>query len=129
MAGTELNGLSRRERQIMDFLYEHERASVGEVMAGIADPPSYSAVRALLNTLEQKGHVTHIEDGRAYVYQPTLQKDSARKGALQHLLRTFFDGSTEQAVAALLDLRKNRLSPEELDRIDQMVEQAKREGR
>ena len=122
-------GLSRRERQIMDFLYERESASVSEVMSGIADPPSYSAVRALLNTLEQKGHVTHVEDGRAYIYKPTLRKDSARKGALSHLLKTFFDGSTEQAVAALLDLKRDRLSQEELDRVASLVEQAKQEGR
>ena len=121
--------LSRRERQIMDFLYERERASVSEVMEGIADPPSYSAVRALLNTLEQKGHVTHVEEGRAYIYVPTLRKDSARKGALSHLLKTFFDGSTEQAVAALLDLKRDRLSQDELDRVASLVEQARREGR
>jgi BlaI family penicillinase repressor len=122
-------GLSRRERQIMDFLYERERASVSEVMEGIADPPSYSAVRALLNTLEQKGHVTHVEDGRAYIYMPTVRKDSARRGALSHLLKTFFDGSTEQAVAALLDLKRDRLSETELDRVAALVEQARREGR
>ena len=122
-------GLSRRERQIMDFLYERESASVSEVMAGIADPPSYSAVRALLNTLEQKGHVTHVEDGRAYIYKPTLRKDSARKGALSHLLKTFFDGSTEQAVAALLDLKRDRLSEDELNRVASLVEQARKEGR
>ena len=122
-------GLSRRERQIMDFLYERESASVSEVMAGISDPPSYSAVRALLNTLEQKGHVTHVEDGRAYIYKPTLRKDSARKGALSHLLKTFFDGSTEQAVAALLDLKRDRLSQDELDRVASLVDQARREGR
>jgi BlaI family penicillinase repressor len=121
--------LSRRERQIMDFLYERERASVSEVMEGIADPPSYSAVRALLNTLEQKGHVTHVEEGRAYIYVPTLRKDSARKGALTHLLKTFFDGSTEQAVAALLDLKRDRLSQDELERVASLVEQARREGR
>ena len=121
--------LSRRERQIMDFLYERERASVSEVMEGIADPPSYSAVRALLNTLEQKGHVTHVEEGRAYIYVPTLRKDSARKGALSHLLKTFFDGSTEQAVAALLDLKRDRLSQDELERVASLVEQARREGR
>jgi len=121
--------LSRRERQIMDFLYERGRASVAEVMAGIADPPSYSAVRALLRTLEQKGRITHVEEGRAYIYKPSIEKDSARRGALKHLLKTFFDGSTEQAVAALLDLRKNRLSDEELDRVGELVEKARREGR
>lgn len=129
MSSEHLVGLSRRERQIMDFLYERERASVAEVMEGIADAPSYSAVRALLNTLEQKGHVTHKEDGRAYIYMPTVKKDSARKGALSHLVKTFFNGSTEQAVAALLDLKRDRLSDAELDRVARLVEKAKEEGR
>lgn len=129
MASENLPDLSRRERQIMDFLYEHGRASVAEVMDGIADPPSYSAVRAMLRTLEEKGRVSHIEDGRAYIYQPTIRKDAARQGALSHLLKTFFDGSTEQAVAALLDLKGPRLSQAELDRVADLVEQAKKEGR
>ena len=129
MATEELNDLSRRERQIMDLLYERERASVQEVMDGIADPPSYSAVRAMLRTLEEKGRVTHVEDGRAYIYQPTIRKDAARQGALSHLLKTFFDGSTEKAVAALLDLKGTRLSQAELDRVAVLVEHAKKEGR
>ncbi len=121
--------LSRRERQIMDFLYQRERASVTEVMEGIADPPSYSAVRAMLRTLEQKGHIGHVEDGRAYIYHPTIRKDTARKGALSHLLKTFFDGSTEKAVAALLALKGEKMSPAELDRVAAMVAQARKEGR
>lgn len=129
MATDELTELSRRERQIMDFLFERTRASVGEVLEGIADPPSYSAVRAMLRTLEQKGHVVHEEDGRAYIYRPTIRKDTARRGALAHLLKTFFDGSTEKAVAALLDLKGGKLSDAELDRVAGLVEQAKREGR
>lgn len=129
MANENPTDLSRRERQIMDLLYEREKASVQEVMEGIADPPSYSAVRAMLRTLEEKGRVTHVEDGRAYIYQPTIRKDAARQGALSHLLKTFFDGSTEKAVAALLDLKGPRLSQAELDRVADLVEQAKREGR
>lgn len=125
----QIDELSRRERQIMDFLYRRERASVTEVMEGIADPPSYSAVRAMLRTLEQKGHIGHIEDGRAYIYHPTVRKDTARKGALSHLLKTFFDGSTEKAVAALLDLKGGKMSPGELDRVAAMVAQARKEGR
>jgi predicted transcriptional regulator len=124
-----MTGLSRRERQIMDFLYQRGRAAVGEVMEGIADPPSYSAVRAMLRTLEEKGHVTHVEDGRAYIYEPRVRKDAARQGALSHLLKTFFDGSTEKAVAALLDLKGQQLSREELDRVAVLVEHAKSEGR
>ncbi len=129
MTAHELGDLSRRERQIMDFLFERERASVAEVMEGIADPPSYSAVRAMLATLEDKGRVTHVEDGRAYIYQPSMRKETARQGALSHLLKTFFDGSTEKAVAALLDLKGQKLSTSELERVASLVEQARSEGR
>ena len=124
-----MTDLSRRERQIMDFLYERGRASVGDVMEGIADPPSYSAVRAMLRTLEEKEHVTHMEDGRAYIYEPRVRKETAREGALSHLLKTFFDGSAEQAVAALLDMKGRPLSRSELDRVASLVNQAKAEGR
>ena len=124
-----MTDLSRRERQIMDFLYQRGRAGVGEVMAGIPDPPSYSAVRAMLRTLEEKGHVRHVEDGRAYIYEPRIQKEDARQGALSHLLKTFFDGSTEKAVAALLDLKGPQLSRAELDRVGKLVDLAKSEGR
>jgi BlaI family transcriptional regulator, penicillinase repressor len=126
---SEHSKLSRRERQIMDFLYQKERASVAEVLEGIEDPPSYSAVRAMLRTLEEKGRVTHVEDGRAYIYKPTLRKDTARQGALSHLLRTFFDGSTEKAFAALLDFKGRSLTADELDRVALLIEQAKAEGR
>jgi len=125
----ELEGLSRRERQIMDFLFQRGKAAVGEVLEGIPNPPGYSAVRATLRTLEQKGRVVHEEDGRAYVYRPTLRRDAARKTALTHVLRTFFDNSAEQAVAALLELKGPKLSQAELDRVARIVDQAKREGR
>jgi len=124
-----MTDLSRRERQIMDFLYQRGRAGVSEVLAGIPDPPSYSAVRAMMRTLEEKGHVRHIEDGRAYIYEPIVRKDDARQGALSHLLKTFFDGSTEKAVAALLDLKSQHLTKEELDRVSKLVDAAKSEGR
>jgi BlaI family penicillinase repressor len=113
----------------MDFLFRVGRASAADVMAGIPEAPSYSAVRALLRILEDKGHVRHEEEGRAYVYFPTTRKETARKSALQHLLRTFFDGSTEDAVAALLDLKGPKMSGEELARIERLVDEAKREGR
>ena len=113
----------------MDFLFQRGKASVGAVMDGIPDPPGYSAVRATLRTLEQKGRVSHEEDGRAYIYRPTLRRDAARKSALTHVLRTFFDNSAEQAVAALLELKGPRLSEAELDRVSLMVENAKKEGR
>jgi predicted transcriptional regulator len=125
----ELTGLSRRERQIMDFLFQRGKASVGEVMDGIPDPPGYSAVRATLRTLEQKGRVSHEEDGRAYVYRPTLRRDAARKSAMTHVVKTFFDNSAEQALAALLELRGPRLSGAELERVSRLVENAKKEGR
>ncbi len=121
--------LSRRERQIMDFLYARGRASAAEVLEGIPDPPSYSAVRALLRVLEEKGHVVHEEEGRAYVYKPKVPREQARRSALTHMVRTFFGGSTEQAFAALLDLNGGKLSDEALDRLAERVEQAKREGR
>ena len=124
-----MTDLSRRERQIMDFLYQRGRSGVGEVMAGIPDPPSYSAVRAMLRTLEEKGHIRHVEDGRAYIYEPIVQKDAARQGALSHLLKTFFDGSTEKAVAALLDLKSAQLTRDELERVSMLVDAAKNEGR
>ncbi|HMF87629.1 MAG TPA: BlaI/MecI/CopY family transcriptional regulator [Gemmatimonadaceae bacterium] len=125
----ELAGLSRRERQIMDLLFQRGKASVGEVMDGIPDPPGYSAVRATLRTLEQKGRVSHEEDGRAYIYRPTLRRDAARKSALTHVLRTFFDNSAEQAVAALLELNGPKLSDADLERVSRMVQNAKKEGR
>jgi len=125
----ELRGLSRRERQIMDLLFQRGKASVGEVMDGIPDPPGYSAVRATLRTLEQKGRVTHEEDGRAYIYRPTLRRDAARKSALTHVLKTFFDNSAEQAVAALLELKGPRLSDAQLERVSRLIENAKKEGR
>ena len=123
-----LTGLSRRERQIMDLLYRRGRASAAEVRAGIPDPPSYSAVRAMLRVLEEKGHVRHAEDGPRYVYVPRLPRDRAKRSALRHVVRTFFDGSAEQAVAALLDDRSAELSEEELDRLARLIERARKEA-
>jgi predicted transcriptional regulator len=126
---TELDGLSRRERQIKDFLFQSGKASVGEVMDGIPNPPGYSAVRATLRTLEQKGRVVHEEDGRAYIYRPTVRREAARRSALTHVLKTFFDNSAEQAVAALLELKGPKLSEAELGRVARLVNDAKKEGR
>src|SRR5216110_1870727 len=108
------NPLSRREREIMDVIYRAGRASAAEVLDQLTDPPSYSAVRALLRVLEDKGHLRHEEDGPRYVFLPTVPRERARQSALRQLLHTFFDGSTEQAVAALLDLASARLSDAEL---------------
>jgi predicted transcriptional regulator len=121
--------LSRRERQIMDVLYQLGEATAAEVMERLPEPPSYSAVRAMLRLLEEKGHLEHELDGPRYVYKPTLAHGKAQRSALKHLVETFFEGSTEQAVAALLDLSKSRLSDDELDRLAQLIEQAKKEGR
>ena len=129
MAHDDAVHLSRRERQIMDYLFRVERATAADVLHGLPDPPSYSAVRAMLRTLEEKGHVRHEEEGRAYVYLPTTRRESARRTALNHLLRTFFDNSAEQAMAALLDLKGARMSDAELDRMAELIEQAKQEGR
>ena len=121
--------LSRRERQIMDFLFRTGRATAAEVMEGLSDAPSYSAVRALLRILEQKGHIRHEEEGRAYVYMPLVRRDAARQTALTHLLKTFFDNSAEQAMAALLAIKGEKMSGAELERMSKMIEKAKTEGR
>jgi len=119
--------LSRRERQILDVLYRRRSASVAEVRQALPDPPSYSAVRALLRILEEKGHARHEEKDMRYVYLPALPRERARRSALRHLLETFFEGSTEQAVAALLDRSTARLTPEELDRISVLIAKARKE--
>jgi BlaI family transcriptional regulator, penicillinase repressor len=122
------DGLSRRERQIMDILFRLGKATAAEIHADMADRPSYSAVRAHLRTLEQKGHVCHQAENLRYVYLPTLNPERARRSALQHLVETFFEGSPARAAAALLDGRSTRLSKKELDRLSALIEKAKREG-
>jgi len=121
--------LSRRERQIMDVVYRLGRASATEVLGGLPDPPSYSAVRAMLRVLEEKGHLRHEADGTRYVYLPTLSRAKARRSALESLLETFFDGSTEQVVAALLDVSRDDLSADDLDRLATLIDDARKEGR
>ncbi len=120
--------LSRRERQIIDILYTQGKATAAEVQSALPDPPSYSAVRAMLRILEEKGHVRHQQDGPRYVYVPTVARDSAKKSALRHMLQTFFDGSAEEAISALLDDQSARLSEAELDRLARMIQQARRTG-
>jgi predicted transcriptional regulator len=120
--------LSRRERQIMDILYKRGRASASEILEAMPDPPSYSAVRAKLRVLEEKGHVRHEAEELHYVYLPTTARDTARRSALRHMLSTFFDGSVEQTVAALLDLSVAELSPKDLDRIGRLIDDARREA-
>ena len=121
--------LSRRERQIMDLLYQLGEATAADVQERLPDPPSYSAVRAMLRILEEKGHVRHTEDGPRYVFAPVVARDTARKSAVSHLLRTFFDGSVEQAMTALLDATDRKLSGAEVDRLAALIEQRKKEGR
>lgn len=121
--------LSRREREIMDVLYTRGRATVAGVLEDIRDPPSYSAVRASLRILEEKGHVRHEKNGLRYVFIPRVRKSAARKSVIRNLVRTFFDGSREEAVAALLDDRSARLSEKELDRLVALIERARREGK
>ena len=121
--------LSRRERQIMEILYRRGRATAAEIHQDIADRPSYSAVRAHLRSLEDKGHVRHEAEDLRYVYSPTGQPAKARKSALAHLVTTFFEGSQARAAAALLDSRSARLSEEELDHLSGLIEKARKEGR
>jgi predicted transcriptional regulator len=118
--------VSRRERQILDVLFERGQATAAEIQAALPDAPSYSAVRALLRILEAKRYVRHDQDGPRYVYRPVIARESAGRSALRHLLRTFFDGSPEQALAALLDPSSSRLSDEELDRLAKLIERARR---
>ena len=121
--------LSRRERQIMDALYRAGRATAADVQAGMPDPPSYSAVRTMLRILEEKGHVRHELDGPRYVYIPTVARDKAKRSALTHVVNTFFDGSAAQVMAALIETSPNELGDEELTRLRQLIDNAKKEGK
>jgi predicted transcriptional regulator len=127
-SGNEPTGLTRRERQIMDILYRRGRATASEVMDDLPGSPHYSTVRTQLRVLEEKRHVVHEEHGLKYVYVPATPRRAARKSALRHLVDTFFDGSAEQVVAAVLGGEGARLSDEELDRIAELVDKAKKEG-
>ena len=120
--------LTRRERQIMDILYKRGRATAGEVMEDLPGDPHYSTVRTQLRVLEGKGHVTHEEHGLRYIYMPAVPRRAARKSALRHLVDTFFDGSAEQVVAAVLGGEGSKVSEEELDRIAELVAKARKEG-
>src|SRR5579862_1582952 len=128
MAKTSPAGLTRRERQIMDILYRLGRATAGEVMAELPGEPHYSTVRTQLRVLEEKGHVEHEDDGLRYVYLPAVPRATARKSALRHLVETFFDGSAENLVAAVLGNEASTLSDAELDRIARLVDAARKEG-
>ena len=121
--------LGRRERQIMDAIHQLGEASVNDVLARLPQPPSYSAVRTMMRLLEEKGFLKHRRVGMKYVYRSTQAPAEARRSALKHLLKTFFGGSPGDAVAAVLDLSGDRISPEELDRLARLIEDARKEGR
>jgi predicted transcriptional regulator len=125
----EASELSRRERQIMDALYELGRAAAAEVRERLPDPPSYSAVRAMLRILEDKGHLRHEQDGPRYVFSPAVPREEARESALRRVVRTFFDGSAETAMSTLLDLGVEDLDEEALRRLADRIALARKEGR
>ena len=124
-----MQSLSRREREMMDIIYRAGKATASEVMEAMADPPSYSAVRATLRVLEHKRLLRHEDDGTRYVYRPTLNRDKARQSALDHLLATFFEGSVANVVATLIERSGEELTDDDLDRIARLIEQTKKEGR
>jgi len=124
---TTTDPLSRRERQILDILYAKGMATAAEVLDALPDPPSYSAVRALLRILEEKGHARHESQGTRYVYLPKVPRERARNSALSRIVQTFFDGSAAQAAAALVD--SGSLSEDELDKLSAMIDRARKEGR
>jgi predicted transcriptional regulator len=121
--------LSRRERQILDVLYKAGRATAAEVQAGLPDPPSYSAVRAMLRILEEKGHVRHDLDGLRYVYMPTVARDRAKRSALKHVVNTFFDGSAAQVMAALFEMSPSELGDDDLARLRRLIDNAGKDGK
>ena len=129
MTSALMRDLSRRERQLMSALYAHGPSTVGEILDRIPDPPSYSAVRATLKVLEEKGYVSHNVDGRRYLYRPTVSPEKARSAALTELVRTFFAGSAEHAAVALLRMTDASDSESTVERLAEMVERARREGR
>ena len=124
-----LVGMSRRERQIMEILYRRGQASVSEVRAAMNDAPSYSAVRAMLRVLKDKGHVKHQAEGLKYLYRPVVNREKAKRSALKSLVDTFFNDAPDEVVAALLDVESRRLTAEELDRMAAMIDEARREGK
>jgi predicted transcriptional regulator len=113
----------------MDVVYRLGRVTVTDVLARLPDPPTYSAVRAMLRVLENKGHLRHVLEGKSYVYVPIVPRIRASRSALQNMLKTFFDGSTEKAVAALLDISRTEITDDDLDRLSRLIDQARQEGR
>jgi predicted transcriptional regulator len=120
--------LGRRERQIMDVIYQLGQASVGDVHERLEDPPSYSSVRTMIRHLEGKGFLKHFREGNKYIYQPTQSRDAAGRWAIRQLLKTFFKGSPSDAVAAILDLNSDKLTDEDLDRLEELIDKTRQEG-
>jgi BlaI family transcriptional regulator, penicillinase repressor len=125
---SQIPALSRRERQVMDIIFRRGEATVAEVMADLPDPPTYSAVRSVLRILMEKGHITHREEGLRYVYLPAANGNRVREQALQHVIRTFFDGSTEQAIAAVLRMSDGKLTSHEVARLQERILKARQRG-
>jgi predicted transcriptional regulator len=128
-AASRLSRLSRREREIMDVLFQRGQATVAEVVEALSDPPSYSAVRATLNILVAKKHAQHHQDGPRYVYMPAIPADTARAAAIRHVINTFFGGSAEEAAVALLQMSDTKVPAEAIERLTREVEKARKEGR
>ena len=125
----ELQDLGRRERQIMDVVHQLGEASVGEVLAELPDPPSYSAVRTMIRHLESKKLLKHRQDGKRYLYKPTQSHQAASRSALKKLLDVFFAGSAADALAAMIDVSDAKLSADDFHRMEQLIKQAKAEGK
>ena len=126
---TSARDLGRRERQIMDVIFELGEASVGDVLQRLPDPPSYSAMRTMIRYLEGKGHLRHRREGTKYIYRTREPKESVSRSALRHLIKTFFGDSAPDAVAAILDISSEKLSDDDLDRIERLISEARKEGR
>src|SRR5580700_378892 len=122
-------GLSRRERQILDTIYRLGKASAAEIREEMTDPPTYTAVRTHLGILQEKGHVKFESDGTRYIYEPVVPRDEMAKSVIEGVLQTFFGGSIERVVSTLLDSEESKVTPEQLDRLREIIEQASREGR
>ena len=127
MKSNKITDLSRRERQIMDVIYRNGKATASEVKDLLPDPPGYSSVRALLRILEEKGLLKHQNKGARYIYSPVINREKAKNSALKHLMTTFFENSTERVVSTLLDISSSKLTKQELDRMSELIEKAKKE--
>lgn len=121
--------LGRRERQILDIVYRLGEATVGDVLEQMSDPPAYDSVRTMLRLLESKGFVSHRKDGTRYVYRPTQSRLTASRSALAHLMKTFFEDSVADTMAAAFDLQSDKLSEEDLKRLESLISKARKEGR